>query len=188
VIHFNTAARRCDILFAIGESRDGQVHGGLIINGTQGGGFNLSWLNYGYGATYNILVLHRKSDSIRVSGCDSMEEARRLLCAYVGGTRFVSRTLTRKKIKLDALASCMTHDLKKTFAVSMSSLNVYQDTNCLLFVATAAAAAGVPLRKFRALVPAVQELTLLDHRLQHVLVNLINGYLDGQDADEIINR
>jgi hypothetical protein len=46
-IHFK--AKRCDVIVAIGENDSGHVHSCLVLNGAQGGGFDLSWLNDGDG-------------------------------------------------------------------------------------------------------------------------------------------
>jgi hypothetical protein len=124
-----------------------------------------------------------------VSGCDSVSNARSLLCSYVGGARFITCKLsTQMTVNVDQLAKCMDADLKKQFKVSVRTLDVFNDTNCLLFTATAAAAAGVPLLNFRALVPAVLALKKLPNTLIDLIVDHINTYLAGEDVSSLIDR
>jgi hypothetical protein len=174
----------CDIVFAIGESEDGRVHGGLVLNGSQYGGFKLSWMN---DATFDVLILHRVADGIKVSGCDKVADARSLLCSYVDGSKFVTRVLTRVDVDIAQLASYMQQDLTMSFEVSVWNLDVYNDTNCLLFVARAAAAAGVPLENFQALVPAALELSCVPSRLRSLIADAISSYSNDYDISNLIS-
>ena len=135
------------VLWGAGVSADGStgwVHSGLILSGPT---FYLSWT----GDTYNCLLFHRTDHGITISGIDRPGDAREVLNGYTHDdtTSFQCYSLGKVECSTDnvsflsSFVACMRSDLGKPTCYKARRVKP-GDTNCTIFVMSAAISLGIP--------------------------------------------
>ena len=133
------------VFWGAGVSADGSgwVHSGLILSGP---GFSLSWT----GESYSCLLFHRTDNGIIISGIDRPGDAHHVLSCYGDdATTFKCYPLGKVECShenfgfLRSFAACMRSDLGKPTCYKARKVKP-GDTNCTIFVMSAAISLGIP--------------------------------------------